>query len=123
MSKQTTAREELLSAFLGVVDLYKSSPLCDPSKISYIEIELAEHLMHSINDVMFHYMEDITEMRTKRKWGEEMTRAEKLLKKYSSDFKSSDLSLKKEFDDSGYLEQREFFGEVTTSRPRLKRKL
>jgi hypothetical protein len=123
MSKQTTAREELLSAFLGVVDLYKSSPLCDPSKISYIEIELAEHLMHSINDVMFHYMEDIVEMRTKRKWGEEMTRAEKLLKKYSSDFKSSDLSLKKEFDDSGYLEQREFFGEVVTSRPRLKRKL
>jgi hypothetical protein len=123
MSKQTTAREELLSAFLGVVDLYKSSPLCDPSKISYIEIELAEHLMHSINNVMFHYMEDIVEMRTKRKWGEEMIRAEKLLKKYSVDFKSSDLSLKKEFDDSGYLEQREFFGEVTTSRPRLKRKL
>jgi len=123
MSKQTTAREELLSAFLGVVDLYKSSPLCDPSKISYIEIELAEHLMHSINNVMFHYIEDIVEMRTKRKWGEEMIRAEKLLKKYSVDFKSSDLSLKKEFDDSGYLEQREFFGEVTTSRPRLKRKL
>ncbi len=114
-------REELMSAFLALEDLYTNSS--DSSKVDYIEIELAEHLMGAIHNLMFHYQEDIPEMRVKRKWGEEMIRAEKLLKKYTEDLNSETLSLKSDFDSSGYLEHREFFGETASKRPKLKRKI
>jgi hypothetical protein len=52
-----------------------------------------------------------------------MIRAEKLLKKYAEDVTNANFSLKKQFDESGYLDQREFFEEASTSRPKLKRKL
>ena len=64
-------------------------------------------------------------MRTKRKWGEEMVRAHKLLKKYSepSENPYEKLILNKDADDSGYLEQRDFFSDAIDNREKLKRKL
>jgi hypothetical protein len=118
-------RNELLSAFLAVDDLYRNSPTTSDadSKVAYLDIELSERLMEALNSIMFHYKEDVEEMRVKRKWGEEMLRAEKLLKKYAEDFTNANFSLKKQFDESGYLDQREFFEEASTLRPKLKRKI
>ncbi len=118
-------REELLSVFLSLEELYRSSPTTSDAdqKIAYIEIELSEHLMSAIQDMMFHYQEDVPEMRIKRKWGEEMTRAQKLLKKYAESLEDFKPKLKKEFDETGFLENREFFGEAVDGRPRLKRKI
>ena len=117
-------REELMSTFVTLYDLYQKSPkTSNPDKISYIDIEMAEHLMNSINDMMYHYMEDVPEMRVKRKWGEEMVRADKLLKKYAEDLTAAKLKMKKELDTSGYLENRDFFGDAVDARPKLKRKM
>ena len=118
-------RNELLSAFLAVDDLYRNSPTTSDadSKVAYLDIELSERLMEALNSIMFHYKEDVEEMRVKRKWGEEMLRAEKLLKKYAEDFTNANFSLKKQFDESGYLDQREFFEEASSLRPKLKRKI
>lgn len=123
MKSPKDIRDELLSAFLSVDDLYRKSPTDGDSKLTYLDIEMAEHLMNVIEATMFHYQEDIPEMRVKRKWGEEMVRADKLLKKYAEDLSTAKLKLDKKFDESGYLEQREFFGEVATKRVKLKRKI
>lgn len=118
-------RNELLSAFLAVDDLYRNSPTASDadSKIAYLDIELSERLMEALNTIMFHYKEDVEEMRVKRKWGEEMSRADKLLKKYAENSSGLNFSLKKEFDESGYIEQREFFGDAKEGRPKLKRRI
>lgn len=118
-------RNELLSAFLAVDDLYRNSPTTSDadSKIAYLDIELSERLMEALNTIMFHYKEDVEEMRVKRKWGEEMIRADKLLKKYAENSSVLNFSLKKEFDESGYIEQREFFGDAKEGRPKLKRRI
>ena len=118
-------RNELLSAFLAVDDLYRNSPTASDadSKIAYLDIELSERLMEALNTIMFHYKEDVEEMRVKRKWGEEMIRADKLLKKYAENSSELNFSLKKEFDESGYIEQREFFGDAKEGRPKLKRRI
>lgn len=118
-------RNELLSAFLAVDELYRKSPTTSDadSKIAYLDIELSERLLEALDNLMFHYKEDVEEMRIKRKWGEEMIRAEKLIKKYAENPKEMNFSLKKEFDESGYIEQREFFGDAKEGRPKLKRKI
>jgi hypothetical protein len=118
-------RNELLSAFLAVDDLYRNSPTASDadSKIAYLDIELSERLMEALNTIMFHYKEDVEEMRVKRKWGEEMVRADKLLKKYAENSSELNFSLKKEFDESGYITQREFFGDAKEGRPKLKRRI
>lgn len=122
---QQEIRNELLSAFLAVDDLYRNSPTTSDadSKIAYLDIELSERLMEALNTIMFHYKEDVEEMRVKRKWGEEMIRADKLLKKYAENSSVLNFSLKKEFDESGYIEQREFFGDAKEGRPKLKRRI
>jgi hypothetical protein len=79
--------------------------------------------MEALNTIMFHYKEDVEEMRVKRKWGEEMVRADKLLKKYAENSSELNFSLKKEFDESGYITQREFFGDAKEGRPKLKRRI
>lgn len=122
MKRPKDIREELMSVFLSVEELYSETPSTETEKLSYIEIELIEQLLNSIKDIMYHYQEDVPEMRVKRKWGEEMKRAEKLLKKYSDNL-SGRLKLKEEFDDSGYLENREFFSEASINRPHLKKKI
>ena len=117
-------REELLSAFLALDEMYRESPSENPvEKASYLDIEMSEHLMNAIQDLMFHYQEDVPEMRIKRKWGEEMLRADKLLKKYAEDLEAEKLTFKKELDTTGYLENREFFEAATKTRPKLKRKI
>lgn len=118
-------RNELLSAFLAVDDLYRNSPTASDAdnKITYLDIELSERLMEALNAIMFHYREDVEEMRVKRKWGGEMVRADKLLKKYAENSSVLNFSLKKEFDESGYIEQREFFGDAKEERPKLKRRI
>jgi uncharacterized protein (DUF1499 family) len=118
-------REELLSVFLSLEELYRSSPTTSEAdqKLAYIEIEMTEHLMGAIQDIMFHYQDDVPEMRIKRKWGEDMLRAQKLLKKYAENLEDMKPKLKKEFDDTGYLENRDFFSDAASHRPRLKRKI
>ena len=113
-------RNELLGCLLSLEEHYKE--YADQEKIEYLDIETSEHLLNTIKTLMYHYQEEIPEMRTKRKWGEEMVRAEKLLKKYSEDPENESLVLNRKYDSVNYLEDREFFGEVTTSRPKLKKK-
>jgi hypothetical protein len=104
-------RNELLSVFLALDELYRNSPTIttDPNKrIAYMDIQMTEFLLNAIKTIEYHYCDDVPEMRTKRKWGEEMIRAHKLLKKYSENIEegnpNSRLQLKRDFDDSGYLE-------------------
>jgi hypothetical protein len=124
MKSPEEIRNELLSAFLALDQHYTESPLTS-EKISYLNLELAEHLLNSIKAIQYHYSEEIPEMRIKRKWGEEMVRADKLLKKYSENSDStnphSPLQLKRKFDESGYLEQKDFLGEMHNYRTKLKR--
>jgi hypothetical protein len=72
-----------------------------------------------------HYRDDNPEMRTKKKWGEEMVRVHKILKKYSEntdeDDQHSELQVKSEFDETGYLEQRKWINDPVTRREKLKR--
>ena len=128
MKSPKEIRNELLSTFMALDDVYRNSPTIttDPERrISYLDLELSEHLLNAIKSLEYHYRDDIPEMRTKRNWGEEMIRAHKVLKKYAE--KSENLYekivLNKGADDSSYLEQRDFFSEATSNREKLKRKL
>lgn len=126
MKSSEEIRNELLSAFLALDQHYTESPLTS-DKISYLNLELAEHLLNSIKSLQYHYSEEIPEMRIKRKWGEQMLRADKLLKKYSENTDlanpHSPLQLKRKFDTTGYLEQKDFLGDMYNSRTKLKRKI
>jgi hypothetical protein len=114
-------RNELISAFLTLDEHYRE--YADSEKISYLDIEISEKMMQFIKTLMYHYQEEIPEMRVKRKWGEEMIRAEKLLKKYAESVEDEQLKLNSKFDSSGYLELREFFEEAKESRAPLKKKI
>jgi hypothetical protein len=118
-------KNELLSAFISLENSYRNNPRNTTDadkKISYLDIELCEHLLNGIKALEYHYRDDIPDMNVKRNWNEEMVRAHKLLKKYS--IKTSNnfdkLKLKREFDDSGYLKHRDFFEEASNKREDLK---
>jgi len=110
MKKPQEIRNELLSAFMHLDEHYRSSPANhdDGELVSHLDIELSEKLMQTIALMMEHYKKRIPEMKVKRKWGEEMNRADKLLKKYA-DFSGKEITLKREFDSSGFLEARDFY--------------
>lgn len=126
MNSPKDIRNELLSAFLALDELYRNSPTTTTPdlRVAYLDLELSEHLLNAIKALEYHYRDDVPEMRTKRKWGAEMVRAHKLLKKYSSE---SDeyvkLKLKRTFDESGYLESKDFLSDAKENREKLKRKL
>ena len=111
-------RNELLSAFLSLDEHYRER--VDTQKISYLDIEISEKLLQAIEILMYHYQEEVPEMRVKRKWGEEMIRAEKLLKKYGTPSINEPVKLNSKFDLDNYLEAREFLNGVKESRAPLK---
>ena len=126
MKSPQDIRNELLSAFMALDELYRNGPTTTipDKKIAYLDLEMSEHLLNAIKDLEYHYRDDVPEMRTKRKWGEEMIRAHKLIKKYSEDPDTNGkLKLKRELDESGYLASRDFFSEAADSRKELKRKI
>lgn len=119
-------RNELLSSFLALDEMYRKLANTNPDRtIGYLDIEFSEHLLNALKSLEYHFRDDVPEMRTKRKWVDEMKRAHKLLAKYGEKNEpkneSSRLCLKKEFDDSGYIEQRSFFEGITNDRKKLKR--
>jgi hypothetical protein len=114
-------RNELISSFLALDEHYRE--YADAEKVAYLDIEVAEKMMGFLKTLMYHYQEEIPEMRIKRKWGEEMKRAEKLLKKYAESVEEETLKLDPKYDSGNYLELRDFFGEAKESRSPLKRKI
>lgn len=127
MKSPQEIRNELLSAFLALDDLYRNSPTTTDTakRIAYLDLELSEHLLNAIKSLEFHYRDDVPQMRTKRNWGEEMIRAHKVLKKYAENAENphDKLILNSEVDDSGYLAQRDFFEDAPDKRNELKRKI
>ncbi len=128
--KKKTAKEirnELLSAFFSLEEVYERE--CKVSvehhRIDYLQLEFANHLLNAMKSLEYHYRDDNPEMRTKKKWGEEMKRVHKLLAKYSENEEDknafSKLTVKPEFDETGYLEQRKWVREMRNNRPALKR--
>ena len=120
-------RNELLSAFLALDELYRNSPGTSDSTVAYLDLEMCEKLLNTIKALEYHYRDDVPEMRIKRKWSSEMVRVHKLLKKYSENVELgneySDLRLKREFDESGYLESKNFLKDAKDHRMLLKRKI
>jgi hypothetical protein len=119
-------RNEMLSAFLSLEEVYESEcQSTDQHRITYLQLEFANHLLNAMKALEHHYRDDNPEMRTKKKWGEEMVRVHKILKKYSEntdeDDQHSELQVKSEFDETGYLEQRKWINDPVTRREKLKR--
>lgn len=120
-------RNEMLSAFLALEEVYESEckVSIDHHRITYLQLEFANHLLNAMKALEYHYRDDNPEMRTKKKWGEEMVRVHKILKKYSENSDEanpySKLQLKNVFDETGYLEQREWINDPDTRREKLKR--
>lgn len=120
-------RNEMLSAFLSLEEVFESecNTSADQHRITYLQLEFSNHLLNAMKALEYHYRDENPEMRTKKKWGEEMVRVHKILKKYSENSDESnpysDLQLKAEFDETGYLEQREWINDPATRREKLKR--
>jgi len=110
MKSPKEIRNELLSAFMTLESSY-TNLTNDNEKLNYIELNLCEFLLNSINDTMIHYSKDVLSMDKKKNWNNEMIRCKKLLEKYS-EFKDSNLILKREFDSSGYLEESDFLKDL-----------
>jgi hypothetical protein len=120
-------RNELLSAYFSLEEVYERecNHAVEHHRIDYLQLEFANHLLNALKALEYHYRDDRPEMRTKKKWGEEMKRAHVLLKKYAENEEAenplSKLSLKSEFDDTGYLSHKEWIHEMSTKRKELKR--
>lgn len=130
MKNPKTAKEirnEMLSAFLALEEVYESEckVSIDYHRITYLQLEFANHLLNAMKALEYHYRDDNPEMRMKKKWGDEMVRVHKILKKYSENSDEanphSKLQLKAEFDETGYLEQRAWINDSVTRREKLKR--
>jgi hypothetical protein len=122
-------RDELLEAYIDLEKSYMESPetTTDPEKrIMYLEIQMVESLLNSMKALEYHYRDDIPEMRTKKKWNDQMKRVHKLLKKYSELSEPSNpysnLQLQEKFDETGYISHRKYIEDLKTQRVELKRK-
>lgn len=117
-------RNELLSAYFALEEVYERE--CKVSvehhRIDYLQLEFANHLLNAMKALEYHYRDDNPEMRTKRKWGKEMKRVHKLLEKLSENEEPgndlSNLVIKAELDDTGYLKQRAYIKEMSLKRLR-----
>lgn len=130
MKKSKTVREikdELLEAFVELETSYMTVPTTtDPErKIAYLQIQMCEHLLNAMKALEYHYRDDVPEMRTLKRQSPELKKARKLIKKYGENKDAgnefSDLQLQRKFDDSGYLEHRDFMQSMNEERTKLKK--
>ena len=78
-------------------------------KITYLEIRLIESILNAIKHLEYHYRDDIEGMRLKKNWDEYLIKANAFLKKYGEcKDEYSPYTLQKKFDNTGYIENRDF---------------
>ena len=121
-------RDELLLIFLKLEESFLTYPGVEDGDIKsmYINVEICETLLNSIKSLDYHFREEVPDLRTRKKCHDIMTRADKALKKYGelsdSSNKDSDLRLKSKYDESGYVDTRDWFLDMANNRKPLKRK-
>jgi hypothetical protein len=120
-------RDELLEAYLELENSYIEDPGTEgEDKIAHVEIQLCEALLNAIKNVEYHYKEDVLEMRTKKRWHENLKKANKLFLKYGElknpEDPYSEIKLQNKFDSSGFLENLDFILDAANRRATLKRK-
>jgi len=121
-------RDELLLIFLKLEESYLTYPGVENGDVKavHLNVEICETLLNSISSLDYMFRQDVPDLRTKKKCHDIMVRADKALKKYGelSDPKNkySQIHLKSKYDESGYIEHREWFSDVFPSRIPLKRK-
>ena len=120
-------RKELLESYEELKKSYVNLPTSDKETINYIEIELCEHLMNSIKALEYHHQQIVPRYRVKKTWTPPLVNGAKLLKKYGDpkDPKNphGGYNLQKKFDETGYIEHKDFFDGLLPGRETLKRKL
>jgi hypothetical protein len=130
MAKKKTIREIrdiLLEAFLELEEAYMTGPTTTiPEKrIQYLEIRMCEQLLNDIKALEYHYRDDVPEMRTYKRQSPQLKKARTLIKRYGENVvpgnANSKLKLQTKFDDSGYLEHRDFMESMKEERETLKK--
>ena len=112
-------RNELLASFLELEASYLTPGVTctnPDATISYLHLNMCEHLINAIKALEYHYRDDVPSMRVKKNWDEHMVNAHKVLKKYSElenpENEYSKLRLQRKFDSTGYLAQRDWIEEI-----------
>ncbi len=120
-------RVELLESYEELRKSYLELPHSDEETINYIEIELCENLMKSMKAIEYHHQQIVPRFRVKKTWTSPLKNGAKLLKKYG-ELKDAEnphggYTLQKKFDDTGYIDHKDFFDGLLPGREALKRKL
>jgi hypothetical protein len=121
-------RDELLLIYLHLEENFTNHPHIEDGdvKLTYLNIQLCEALLNAIRATEYHFREEIPELRSLKKYDEALERAQKALKKYGEPSDESNphskIVLKKKYDDTGYLLERDWFADVLDNRQKLKRK-
>ena len=121
-------RDELLLIFLKLEESYLTYPGVEDGDVKaiHLNVEICETLLNSIRSLEYMFRSDVPDLRTKKRCHDILVSADKVLKKYGelSDPKNKDsyIHLKSKYDESGYIENREWFSDIIPSRKPLKRK-